>query len=90
AVHPARYAARAPGRALHHRAGPRPGAHRPARHGTAPTRAYTEAAPYQGPAAVPSPPAPRTRPGPPRVVAVPVLLVALICFAVGIWALTQT
>ncbi|MYS03324.1 serine/threonine protein kinase, partial [Streptomyces sp. SID4940] len=55
-----------------------------------PTRAYTEAAPYQGPAAVPSPPAPRTRPGPPRVVAVPVLLVALICFAVGIWALTQT
>ncbi|MFF1465326.1 serine/threonine protein kinase [Streptomyces sp. NPDC058330] len=62
----------------------------PARHGTVPTRAYTEAAPYQGPAAVPSAPAPRTRPGPPRVVAVPVLLVALICFAVGIWALTQT
>ncbi|HBF78615.1 MAG TPA: serine/threonine protein kinase, partial [Streptomyces sp.] len=62
----------------------------PARHGTVPTRAYTEAAPYQGPAAVPPAPAPRTRPGPPRVVAVPVLLVALICFAVGIWALTQT
>ncbi|MGC5345199.1 serine/threonine protein kinase [Streptomyces sp. DT171] len=31
----------------------------------------------------------RTRPGPPPKVAVPVLLVALICFAVGIWALTR-
>ncbi|WP_328398770.1 serine/threonine protein kinase [Streptomyces sp. NBC_00390] len=30
------------------------------------------------------------RPGPPPKVAVPVLLVALVCFAVGIWALTQT
>ncbi|MER7039252.1 serine/threonine protein kinase [Streptomyces microflavus] len=30
-----------------------------------------------------------TRPGPPPKVAVPVLVVALICFAVGIWALTQ-
>ncbi|MFE7457739.1 serine/threonine protein kinase [Streptomyces sp. NPDC057554] len=29
------------------------------------------------------------RPGPPPKVAVPVLVVALICFAVGIWALTQ-
>ncbi|MFJ1928165.1 MULTISPECIES: serine/threonine protein kinase [unclassified Streptomyces] len=36
-----------------------------------------------------APPAPRKRPGPPTKVAVPVLLVALICFAVGIWALTQ-
>lgn len=34
-------------------------------------------------------PAPRKRPGPSTKVAVPVLLVALICFAVGIWALTQ-
>ncbi|MFF1920716.1 serine/threonine protein kinase [Streptomyces sp. NPDC058221] len=34
-------------------------------------------------------PAPGKRPGPPPKVAVPVLLVALICFAVGIWALTQ-
>ncbi|MEV0781888.1 protein kinase [Streptomyces sp. NPDC050423] len=32
---------------------------------------------------------PRKRPGPSTKVAVPVLLVALICFAVGIWALTQ-
>ncbi|MGY3681327.1 serine/threonine protein kinase [Streptomyces sp. TE33382] len=37
-----------------------------------------------------SAPVRRTRPGPPPKVAVPVLLVALICFAVGIWALTQT
>ncbi|MCX4512011.1 serine/threonine protein kinase [Streptomyces sp. NBC_01619] len=29
------------------------------------------------------------RPGPPPKVAIPVLLVALICFAVGIWAFTQ-
>jgi serine/threonine protein kinase len=29
------------------------------------------------------------RPGPPPKVAIPVLLVALICFAVGIWALTE-
>ncbi|MZD06858.1 protein kinase [Streptomyces sp. SID5785] len=29
------------------------------------------------------------RPGPPAAVAVPVLLVAALCFAVGIWALTQ-
>ncbi|MET9478851.1 protein kinase [Streptomyces sp. NPDC006638] len=35
-------------------------------------------------------PAPPTRPGPPPKVTVPVLLLALACFAVGIWALTQT
>lgn len=29
------------------------------------------------------------KPGPPRHVAVPMLLLALVCFAVGIWALTQ-
>ncbi|MER7724949.1 serine/threonine-protein kinase [Streptomyces sp. NPDC096323] len=61
------------------------------------TRAYTAQHP-QAPVAAshsPSPapaaaaPAPRTRPGPSPKVAVPVLLVALICFAVGIWALTQ-
>ncbi|MFI5756039.1 serine/threonine-protein kinase [Streptomyces sp. NPDC051569] len=34
--------------------------------------------------------APRRRPGPPPKVTVPVLLLALACFAVGIWALTQT
>lgn len=33
--------------------------------------------------------APHKRPGPSPKVAVPVLLLALICFAVGIWALTQ-
>ncbi|MET7785299.1 serine/threonine protein kinase [Streptomyces sp. NPDC005248] len=55
------------------------------------TRAYTAQQPQ-----VPHPAAgvpahiPRKRPGPPPKVAVPVLLVALICFAVGIWALTQT
>ncbi|WP_328495278.1 serine/threonine protein kinase [Streptomyces sp. NBC_00414] len=31
----------------------------------------------------------RRRPGPPPAVAVPVLLLALVCFAVGFWALTQ-
>jgi serine/threonine-protein kinase len=29
------------------------------------------------------------RPGPPAKVAVPVLLLALVCFAVGFWALTR-
>ncbi|MEV7090420.1 serine/threonine-protein kinase [Streptomyces sp. NPDC093085] len=33
--------------------------------------------------------APRRRPGPPPKVAIPVLLLALACFAVGFWALTQ-
>ncbi|MEW1892063.1 protein kinase [Streptomyces sp. NBC_00523] len=42
-------------------------------------------APFQAPAS-----APGTRPGPSPRVAVPVLLVALVCFAVGIWALTQS
>ncbi|MEW1612094.1 MULTISPECIES: serine/threonine-protein kinase [unclassified Streptomyces] len=42
------------------------------------------------PARAPVPvPVRQTRPGPPPKVAVPVLVVALICFAVGIWALTQ-
>ncbi|WP_405193605.1 serine/threonine protein kinase [Streptomyces anulatus] len=59
------------------------------------TRAYTA---QQRQTPVPAPPvqhaAPHapgraTRPGPPPKVAVPVLVVALICFAVGIWALTQ-
>ncbi|WP_328895090.1 serine/threonine protein kinase [Streptomyces sp. NBC_00236] len=58
------------------------------------TRAYTAQHPqapaaHRTPAPVPASHAPRTRPGPPPKVAVPVLLVALICFAVGIWALTQ-
>ncbi|WP_435600166.1 serine/threonine-protein kinase [Streptomyces sp. C10-9-1] len=66
---------------------------------SAPTRAYTEHGappPPAGAAAqgaftagpVPAPVPPR-RPGPPTRVAVPVLVVALLCFAVGIWALTR-
>ncbi|OKK02350.1 serine/threonine protein kinase [Streptomyces sp. CB03234] len=53
---------------------------------SASTREYTGHAPQ-----VPvhgRPPA-QKRPGPPPKVAVPVLIVALVCFAVGIWALTQ-
>lgn len=38
----------------------------------------------------PAPLAPVRRPGPPPKVAVPVLLLALVCLAVGFWALTQT
>ncbi|QTZ92994.1 serine/threonine-protein kinase [Streptomyces auratus] len=34
-----------------------------------------------------APPAPQRRPGPPAKVAVPVLIVALLCIAVGVWAL---
>ncbi|GGU76830.1 hypothetical protein GCM10010275_09210 [Streptomyces litmocidini] len=41
------------------------------------------------PAQAPAPHAPARRPGPPPKVAVPVLLVALVCLAVGFWALTQ-
>lgn len=57
---------------------------RPTPYGQASTPSYTA----QGPQ-VPRPVAPK-RPGPPPKVAVPVLLVAVLCFAVGIWALTQT
>ncbi|MEV0576839.1 protein kinase [Streptomyces sp. NPDC050392] len=58
------------------------------------TRAYTAQHPQapqvsHAPVASHAAPAPQTRPGPSPKVAVPVLLVALICFAVGIWALTQ-
>ncbi|MFE7775537.1 protein kinase [Streptomyces sp. NPDC057445] len=67
----------------------------------APTRQYTGHGPQvPGPAFpasavspasphTPAPTAPQRRPGPPPKVAIPVLLVALVCFAVGIWALTQ-
>ncbi|MFJ1694754.1 serine/threonine protein kinase [Streptomyces sp. NPDC088252] len=68
-------------------------------HEPALTRAYTAGQPQipaPGPgdsphlsAAVPAQ-APQKRPGPSTKVAVPVLLLALICFAVGIWALTQS
>ncbi|MFF5334494.1 serine/threonine-protein kinase [Streptomyces sp. NPDC013181] len=57
------------------------------------TLPYT--APQHGPSFPDQVPAPQgraaagTRPGPSPKVAVPVLLVALVCFAVGIWALTR-
>ncbi|RXS87731.1 serine/threonine protein kinase [Streptomyces sp. TM32] len=56
------------------------------------TRPYTAAPqPVHGrppaAAAVAAPPAPYRRPGPPAKVAVPVLIVALLCIAVGVWAL---
>ncbi|MFD4026059.1 serine/threonine-protein kinase [Streptomyces sp. NPDC058576] len=67
-------------------------------HDPAATRAYTAQQQHQQHPPVPAPPvqhaaphAPvrRTRPGPPPKVAAGVLVLALICFAVGIWALTQ-
>ncbi|MFF9568601.1 serine/threonine protein kinase [Streptomyces sp. NPDC014685] len=63
------------------------------------TRAYTAGQPHvPAPGASPHPAAPaptparapQKRPGPPLKVAAPILVVALICFAVGIWALTQS
>ncbi|MCT2544342.1 MULTISPECIES: serine/threonine protein kinase [Streptomyces] len=67
-------------------------------HEPALTRAYTTGQPQAQPPAqahspAPAPAhtlAPQRRPGPSPKVAVPVLVVALICFAVGIWALTQS
>ncbi|MFJ7059440.1 protein kinase domain-containing protein [Streptomyces griseobrunneus] len=53
-----------------------------------PVAAHAAHMPAHGNATVPTP-VRQTRPGPPPKVAVPVLVVALICFAVGIWALTQ-
>ncbi|WP_017240386.1 serine/threonine-protein kinase [Streptomyces sp. SS] len=60
-------------------------------YGQAPTHPYT-ARPDQVPGlqAAPAAPAPVRRPGPPPKVTVPVLLLALVCLAVGFWALTQT
>ncbi|MFF2728312.1 serine/threonine protein kinase [Streptomyces sp. NPDC058008] len=57
-------------------------------YGTPPTRAYTAQHP-QAPLNTDPPAVPAKRPGPSPKVAVPVLVVALICFAVGIWALTR-
>ncbi|SCK22772.1 Serine/threonine protein kinase [Streptomyces sp. WMMB 714] len=61
------------------------GAHAPGVSGTPPagrdSATGTAAAPPGGPAAA-------RRPGPPPKVAVPVLIVALLCLAVGVWALT--
>lgn len=47
------------------------------------------AAPHAATHAAPVPAAPGRRPGPPAKVAVPMLLVALACLAIGVWALTQ-
>ncbi|MGS2589119.1 serine/threonine-protein kinase [Streptomyces hebeiensis] len=58
----------------------RPGPDEPA-----PTRPYTA----ERPRTLAHHASSHIRPGPPPKVAIPVLLVALVCFAVGIWALTQ-
>ncbi|MEU7070546.1 protein kinase [Streptomyces narbonensis] len=66
-------------------------------YGPAPTHPYT-ARPVQVPdqptppahPTMPAPLAPVRRPGPPPKVTVPVLLLALVCLAVGFWALAQT
>ncbi|WP_031071959.1 serine/threonine-protein kinase [Streptomyces sp. NRRL S-118] len=72
----------------HHAAPPSPApapapATVPAPHQDPRTHQYT-AQPTQVPA-----PVAHKRPGPPPKVAVPVLLTALVCFAIGIWALTR-
>ncbi|MEU5955930.1 serine/threonine-protein kinase [Streptomyces sp. NPDC047525] len=62
-----------------------------AHHVAAPTYPYTAHAPQVPLQSRPVPPRHRQkRPGPPPKVAIPMLLAALACFAVGIWALTQT
>ncbi|MFF5635363.1 protein kinase [Streptomyces sp. NPDC012825] len=53
-----------------------------------PSGPYGPPQPVTAPPAAPAP-APVRRPGPPPKVAVPVLLFALVCLAVGFWALTQ-
>ncbi|MEU0720219.1 serine/threonine-protein kinase [Streptomyces lavendulocolor] len=58
----------------------------PAPGSTPPTRQYTGHLP---PVPAQQRPAAPKRPGPPPKVTVPVLFVALVCFAVGIWALTR-
>ncbi|MFF5975034.1 protein kinase [Streptomyces sp. NPDC012769] len=66
-----------------------PPAHTPASFAQAPTAAvpYEQVSPPAYTARAASVPA--RRPGPPAKVAVPVLVVALVCYAVGIWALIQ-
>ncbi|MGP3980754.1 protein kinase domain-containing protein [Streptomyces sp. KR80] len=63
-------------------------------HDYAPTRPYTaqgQQVPVQAPSsASPTQPAPQRRPGPPPKVAIPVLVMALLCFAVGFWALAAS
>ncbi|WP_327354814.1 protein kinase domain-containing protein [Streptomyces sp. NBC_01304] len=61
----------------------------------APPVPYASTSPAHAPASTPTSATPtgtlvrQKRPGPPPKVAVPVLLLALLCFAVGIWALIQ-
>ncbi|MEU0146626.1 protein kinase [Streptomyces sp. NPDC006288] len=60
-------------------------------YGAAATRPYTAQHLQAPPTVTPAPHAsPTKRPGPPPKVAIPVLLVALVCFAVGIWALIES
>ncbi|WP_338484814.1 protein kinase [Streptomyces sp. SCSIO 75703] len=86
--------AQAPPHALHPHTGPSASPTPPPwRTAEAPTAGYTARDPRT------SPPAPgraqhraarrRRRPGPPASVAVPLLLLALACYAVGFWALTR-
>lgn len=61
----------------------------PVRYEAPSTRAYTAQNPQVPLSHAPIPRGAGKRPGPPPKVAVPVLIVALLCFAVGIWALAQ-
>ncbi|MFE0177652.1 serine/threonine-protein kinase [Streptomyces sp. NPDC059002] len=53
------------------------------------SQAITQPQPQPAASASPAPSRRRRRPGPPAKVAVPMLFVALVCLAVGFWALTQ-
>jgi hypothetical protein len=55
-----------------------------------PTHPYTAQGSQVPDQPTPPPQGPQRRPGPPPKVAIPVLVVALLCFAVGIWALTAS
>ncbi|WP_455352947.1 protein kinase domain-containing protein [Streptomyces sp. SYSU K217416] len=59
-------------------------------HDGPPTHPYAAGGPRVPERTAPAPAALRRRPGPPPKVAIPVLLVALLCYAVGIWALVQS
>ncbi|MFD5651645.1 serine/threonine-protein kinase [Streptomyces sp. NPDC127039] len=61
----------------------------PARRADVPTAAYTARNPRSAPPAQHRGARRRRRPGPPARVALPLLLLALACYAVGFWALTR-